>query len=329
MNTQAKVSVVLCCYNQEEYVRHAIESVLNQTYTNTELVVIDNGSTDGTPAILREYETNSRIKVILHPQNAAVTKRLNEGISAASGDFISILYADDYYLPRKIEAQMAAFAGLSEEYGVVYSPGYRLNTVTNTQWQPPGMPLSGQILREMLVNYHRHCFLNPISPLVRKVCLLLYPFRETVFIEGECIYFRIGVKYKFQYLAEPLVVMRDHPTNAGKAIKRTKEYEVALISLWLAEPEFPVEFRSAVCTYLARVLRNYGWQAIRLANEKKWARHCFYEALKWDWKQAGHPRTVTGFALSLLPNRAMNLMNTLGNSLKPSMGLRAFRADNQ
>src|SRR5262245_55855589 len=129
-----KVSTILCCYNQAEFVAGAIDSVLNQTHDDVELIAIDNGSTDGSADVMRRYQNDKRVVLMLHPVNDRLTKRQNEGIARATGDFVSMLYADDYYLPRKFERQLAAFDGLGPEFGVVYSPGIRLNVLNGEQW---------------------------------------------------------------------------------------------------------------------------------------------------------------------------------------------------
>src|SRR5688572_7176042 len=94
-----KVSVVLCTYNQAPYLAEAIESVLSQTHRNFELIVVDNGSTDGSQELLADYAADPRVRLQLHRENGPVTRRLNEAMACASGEYVSVLYADDYYLP--------------------------------------------------------------------------------------------------------------------------------------------------------------------------------------------------------------------------------------
>jgi hypothetical protein len=250
------------------------------------------------------------------------------GTSHPGGDYISILYADDYFLPLKMERQMERFSKLSSDFGVVYSPGLRKNVLTGKEWQERTITKSGDILESMLTDFHKVGFINPVSPLVRKQCFLDFPFRESVFIEGEAIYFRIASKYKFQFVEEPLVVMRDHLGNAGKAIKKTRTYVESFIQLWLKDPNFPEKHRTNVKKFLARVLRNYGWQSLRLAEDPQWARNCFVESLKWDYQQALHPRVLFGTAISLLPKKILSFANQAGNFLRKSDGLRKFNPDN-
>jgi glycosyltransferase involved in cell wall biosynthesis len=103
------VSVVMAVYNAEDTVERSVRSVLDQTYKNLELIVVDDGSTDGSSAILQTLAVqDDRIKIIAQ-KNAGLTKSLNIGVRAAKGEFIARLDADDYAVPTRIEKQVAAF----------------------------------------------------------------------------------------------------------------------------------------------------------------------------------------------------------------------------
>lgn len=103
MEKRPMVTVVLPCYNHEKFVRQSIESVLNQTYKNIELVILDNGSTDGSREIIREYE--QKAVIVYFDQND-----INEGRKAfrkaTRGDYLAIMTSDDLWEPEKIEKQV-------------------------------------------------------------------------------------------------------------------------------------------------------------------------------------------------------------------------------
>jgi len=100
------ISVIIPCYNVEDYVRDAISSVLAQTYMNFELILVDNNSTDGTLPILERAAINSScIRVLEQPLPGAPRAR-NLGLSVAKGNWIQFLDADDLLLPDKLERQM-------------------------------------------------------------------------------------------------------------------------------------------------------------------------------------------------------------------------------
>jgi glycosyltransferase involved in cell wall biosynthesis len=103
------ISVVIPCYNSEEYVGRAIESVLRQTFNDYEIILVDNGSTDNTLSILESYKNkySSRVKVLQEPKKGAPAAR-NKGLNEAKGEWIQFLDSDDELLPQKLEEQMKA-----------------------------------------------------------------------------------------------------------------------------------------------------------------------------------------------------------------------------
>ncbi len=101
------VSVVIPAYNAAAYIVAAIESVLAQTVMPAEIIVVDDGSTDSTAALLEPYQ--NRIRYI-YQENAGVSAARNRAIEAANGDFIAFLDADDVWHPQKLELQMEVFA---------------------------------------------------------------------------------------------------------------------------------------------------------------------------------------------------------------------------
>lgn len=106
MNAPA-VSVLISVYNAERYLREAMDSVLAQTFGDFECVVIDDGSRDGSLAILREYESrDGRLRLISRP-NKGLTVSLNEGLAACRGEFVARMDADDVCLPERFEKQVA------------------------------------------------------------------------------------------------------------------------------------------------------------------------------------------------------------------------------
>ncbi len=104
------VSVVMACFNAEKYLREAIQSILSQTYSNLEFIIIDDGSTDNTLTILNEYlENDKRIKIFQNFKNKGLIFSLNRGIELALGEFIARMDADDISSNERIQAQFDFF----------------------------------------------------------------------------------------------------------------------------------------------------------------------------------------------------------------------------
>ncbi len=100
-----KVSVIMSVFNGERYIKQAIKSILNQTYLDFEFIIINDGSTDNTADILKEFK-DKRIKIINNKTNLGLTASLNKAISLARGEFIARMDADDISLPYRFEYQV-------------------------------------------------------------------------------------------------------------------------------------------------------------------------------------------------------------------------------
>ena len=99
-----KVSIVMPTYNRADYLPRAIDSVLNQTFQDYELVIVDDGSTDGTKQVLKEYQSKSnKIRVVTHKTNQGVAIARNTGNENARGKYIAVLDSDDFFYPNYLE----------------------------------------------------------------------------------------------------------------------------------------------------------------------------------------------------------------------------------
>jgi glycosyltransferase involved in cell wall biosynthesis len=105
--SEPAVSVVFRAYNCDKYIGQAIESILAQTFQDFEIVVVDDGSTDGTAAILQAYgQRDPRIKVIRNQPNQGPVRTMNIGLRYARGEFIAVHDSDDMSLPQRLETQV-------------------------------------------------------------------------------------------------------------------------------------------------------------------------------------------------------------------------------
>jgi glycosyltransferase involved in cell wall biosynthesis len=312
------VSIILNSYNQRDYLAESVESVLSQSFGDFELLVLDNGSTDGSQELLETYR-DPRVRLVLNADNQAISKRFNQGVELARGEFISFLYSDDFYLPGKLARQLEIFRRLPPDYGVVYGPGHGFNQLTGERWLYPSIDYSGLILRDMLAHYYRG-LINMISPMTRRECFLRYRFHEDMFAEGEAVFFRVAMTYKFQYDAEPQVVMRDTGLNAGKAIKRNNEMTMLCLDRLAVHPDLPRDHADDVRRFRAALNRDHGWCMLRLDGDARWARGRFAEAIRLESREALHPRIVAGFPLSFCPPSLRHAVNQLGHYLRRRPG---------
>jgi glycosyltransferase involved in cell wall biosynthesis len=106
MLSNPKITVLMPVYNCELYIREAVDSILNQTFTNFEFLIIDDASTDATVAIIKTYN-DPRIQLIEKPKNSGYTNSLNYGLSIAKGEYIARMDGDDISLPERFAKQVA------------------------------------------------------------------------------------------------------------------------------------------------------------------------------------------------------------------------------
>ena len=101
------ISVIVTVYNIERYLRRCVNSILAQTYRDLEILLVDDGSTDGCPPICDEYErTEPRVRVI-HKENGGAADARNAGLEAASGEWIGFVDGDDFIMPEAFDPRVA------------------------------------------------------------------------------------------------------------------------------------------------------------------------------------------------------------------------------
>ena len=124
MNKTPTVSVIIPTYNRAHLVGKAIQSVLNQTYKDFEIIVVDDGSTDNTNEEIAKSFNDPRIRYICHEQKRGGSAARNTGIKAAHGEYIAFLDSDDEWLTEKLERQIGFFEQSADNIGLVYC-GYQ------------------------------------------------------------------------------------------------------------------------------------------------------------------------------------------------------------
>lgn len=102
------ISVVMSVYNGELYLENAIESILEQTFTDFEFIIVDDNSTDGSWAVLTRF-SDPRVRLVRNKENIGLTRSLNKGLRLAQGIYITRMDADDISLPERFERQTAFF----------------------------------------------------------------------------------------------------------------------------------------------------------------------------------------------------------------------------
>lgn len=161
-----KVSVIIPAYNGADYLGEAINSILNQTYQNFELVIVDDASQDNTPDVVGQFD-DPRIKYLVQEVNKGVDAARLRAIQSSTGDILAFLDQDDFFHPDKLQAHVTLLEK-HPEIGFSYNARFELNHSTNTIrdiWRPPqtvtladlilGFPIapSDMVVRRSWVDY--------------------------------------------------------------------------------------------------------------------------------------------------------------------------------
>lgn len=167
------VTVICLCYNHRDYLQESVASVLNQTYQNLQIIIVDDASTDGSQEVIESYRHDSRIEVICLPENLGNCKAFNRGLSKSKGKYIVDLATDDALYPNRIEQQVDFFETLDEKTGVVFSNseyidhwGHHLKyhyPVSSENLAIKKVP-DGDIFSNLLSKY----FISPPSMMIKK-----------------------------------------------------------------------------------------------------------------------------------------------------------------
>ncbi len=206
--TQPLVSVIMNCYNGEQYLREAIDSVMTQSYQNWEIVFWDNASKDGSAAIARSYK-DRRLKYFYGEVTVPLGHARNRAIVKCQGDFIAFLDSDDLWLPGKLTSQVPLFLN-DEDVGLVYSDVNYFNQAGEvTRLYSLRRPYRGRCFERLLTDY---C-LCLSTCMVRKSVLndLDYWFDENLnMCEESDLFLRISLMAKIDFVSDVLAEYRVH-----------------------------------------------------------------------------------------------------------------------
>ncbi|MCD6400322.1 MAG: glycosyltransferase [Anaerolineales bacterium] len=198
------VSVIIPSYNREHQVGRAIQSVLDQTYKDFEIIVIDDGSIDNTEKVVKSFN-DERVKYIRQGSNGGAAAARNTGIKIAQGEYIAFQDSDDEWFPEKLEKQMKVFEDASPEVGVVYTGMWKINREKRKYWYTPRIKPEDGIVYEEALNRVRGIGL--VAAVIKRECFnKVGVFDESLprFIDLE-FFIRLSQYYLFQHIDEPLV----------------------------------------------------------------------------------------------------------------------------
>ena len=269
------ISVLMASYNHGEFISEAIESVLNQTFKDFELIVIDDYSKDNSREIIKKYkEKDDRIKIRFHDENKGPAKTLGECIGMAEGKFIAVINSDDVWVKMKLEKQLKILK--INENLIVYSSRALIDS--------KGMPLKDphysskndyteNIFTKFLLG-KAYIFFSSI--IFKREHLEDIRFHEICnFCTDYLIEIELAQKYTYYYISEPLAKKRVHGKSILSTIKNgTILKEMSKIRTYFLKKysnAIPKKIKSSINLRLGLEYLKYG--------EKKEARSYFCSAI--------------------------------------------------
>ncbi|NDV79327.1 glycosyltransferase family 2 protein [Dysgonomonas sp. 511] len=208
--TKPLVSVLMPCYNAEEYVEDAISSILKQTYPNLEIIAIDDCSTDSTGAILRRMAaSDSRLNVIKNPENLKLIKTLNKGITLCNGEYIARMDADDISMHQRLELQVE-FLETHRDHDIVSTMFYTFRSMNPGKLHLYTSPLRDEEIRAFILFKPGIC--HPAVMIRRRVFteLGLSFEQEYLHVEDYALWSKAIYLTRLANLPQPLLLYRVH-----------------------------------------------------------------------------------------------------------------------
>jgi glycosyltransferase involved in cell wall biosynthesis len=209
------VSVLCLCYNHARFVEEAVVSVMAQTYTQHELIVVDDGSTDNSVEVIERLQQKyPSIRFVNNVKNIGMCRSFNKALALAQGDFVIDLAADDVLMPERLAEQVKAFSRLNPMYGVVYSDAYLISESgeklsTFYQRNELGTRMvevpQGDVFKELIQRY-KIC--SPTIMMRKSMLDELGGYDATLSYEDYDFFVRSSRNYWYHYIDKPLTCRR-------------------------------------------------------------------------------------------------------------------------
>jgi glycosyltransferase involved in cell wall biosynthesis len=239
------ISVVMPVYNSGQLLNLAIESILDQTYTDYEFIIINDGSTDNTESVILSY-TDRRIKYFKNPANLGIVASLNKGIELAKARYLARMDADDISLPERFEKQLH-FMESNPEIAACGSQAYYIN-IKGIKTGQSSLPINDNDIKAQL--FFRNTFIHPTTFFKTKVVKEIRYNPDYHYAEDYYLLAQISREYSIGNLNDPLLLYRVHDGNTT-ATKRNEmkmahlkvlDYQISFFLNKKANTQFMAEF---------------------------------------------------------------------------------------
>ncbi len=228
MKQNPKVTVLMPAYNAEKYIGTAIESILNQTYTDFEFIIVNDCSTDNTLRIINDYaKKDKRIRVISNKENQKIAKTLNIGLKEAKGEYIARMDADDWSYPDRLEKQVKYMEDKPEV--VLLSGNMEICDANLKKINTSDNPCSDEQIRKVFLQY------NPIvSPAMiwrKKISDKIGGFSPNTMSEDYLFFMDMSSKGKVENIKDIVIKYRVLDTSASSTQMRKAQLSTIQVAL--------------------------------------------------------------------------------------------------
>lgn len=218
------ISIIIPSYNSEKYITETINSVISQTYSNWELIIIDDGSIDSSANIIQEISyKDARIKYY-YQENSGVSAARNHGIKKAKGEFISFIDADDCWKPTNLEVRLALF---SKNVDWIYGSIELINEIS----QSLNKVIKGndENILHSLLSWNGNVITTPSTLILKKKCIENLKFDTSLSTAADQDFvFYLAKKFKGKYLDIPLVQYRVLNNSMSRNINLMEKDHIAV-----------------------------------------------------------------------------------------------------
>lgn len=213
--TNPQVSIIIPTYNRSSFLRRAITSILNQTFDDFELIIVDDCSIDDTEQVVADMN-DGRIRYMKLESNIGAAAARNIGIKSARGRYISFLDSDDEYVHNKLEIQVRELDKSSADVGVIYC-GYSIHYEPDIIHGVVSPIYKGNLFDILL---KRNCIGSP-TPLIKKECFDACGLFDEYLpsCQDWDMWLRISTKYDFDFVNEPLAKAHNHGNQISTNIE--------------------------------------------------------------------------------------------------------------
>jgi glycosyltransferase involved in cell wall biosynthesis len=264
-----KVSVIIPTYNRLPMLKEAVDSVLAQNFEDFELIVVDDGSTDGTAEEIKKY--GGRVKLFRVPQNRGVSVARNRGVLQARGKYVAFLDSDDLWVKGKLKTQVA-FMEDNPQYPLCYTDEIWIRRGKRVNPKLRHAKYSGWIFEKCLPL----CIISPSSAVIKRTLFSKVGlFDEALPVcEDYDLWLRITARYPVFFINKKLIIKRGgHPDQLSNRSWGNDRFRVIALEKLLSEPHISEEERSLILEEMKKKCRVLAQGFLKRGNEDEGRRY--------------------------------------------------------